>query len=79
MSRARAFAAVALTTLATNVRLLVAAAGLVLAAYGLALAWLPLAFIVPGGVMVALGVGGATVDALARARAVAAAAGEVRE
>lgn len=61
-------AAIILTALAANVRLLVAAAGLALLAYGLALAWLPLAFIVPGAVLVLLPVGGAAVEARGRAR-----------
>ncbi len=51
--------------LAAQLRFIVAACGLVLLAYGCALAWLPLAFIVPGGLLVIVAVGGALVEARA--------------
>ena len=53
------------TILTANLRLIVAACGMALLAYGLALAWLPLAFIVPGGLLVIVAVGGALVEARA--------------
>ena len=53
------------TILTANLRLIVAACGMALLAYGLALAWLPLAFIVPGGLLVIVAVGGAAVEARA--------------
>lgn len=56
---------VALAILAAQLRLIVAACGLALVAYGFALAWLPLAFIVPGVALVAAPVVGAVVEARA--------------
>lgn len=53
--------------LASEIRLLTAALGLGLLAAGFALAWMPLAFIVPGGLLVGLAVGGAVIEARARA------------
>ena len=49
--------------LAAQLRFIVAACGLVLLAYGCALAWLSLAFIVPGGLLVIVAVGGALAEA----------------
>ncbi len=56
---------VVLAFLAAQLRLIVAACGLALVAYGFALAWLPLAFIVPGAALVAAPVVGAVVEARA--------------
>ena len=60
----------AMAFLAAQLRLIVAACGLALVAYGFALAWLPLAFIVPGSLLVAAPVVGAVVEARAAAGAV---------
>lgn len=49
--------------LTANLRFIVAALGLALVAYGCSLAWLPLAFIVPGTLLVIVAVGGALVEA----------------
>lgn len=56
-----------LAFLAAQLRFIVAALGLALVAYGFWLAWLPLAFIVPGGLLVIVAVGGAIVEARRRA------------
>jgi len=49
--------------LSDNIRLIVAAVGIALLAFGCALAWLPLAFIVPGMLLVLVAVSGALVEA----------------
>ncbi len=49
--------------LAAQLRFIVAACGLALVAFGFWLAWLPLAFIVPGALLVIVAVGGAIVEA----------------
>ena len=65
LGRIRVAAAVAAAVFAAQLRLIVAACGLGLLSWGFALAWLPLAFIVPGGLLVIVAVGGARVEARA--------------
>ena len=52
-----------LTFLADQVRILIAVAGLGLLAAGFAMAWMPLAFIVPGGLLLAVALLGAVIEA----------------